>query len=131
MHPSDRELKAEALNEKRMSWLQRHDQDTGNITSLLPLAVGMPIRLTDNVDRNRQLYRGRRGELHAWTLHPESTTVEINGELLVDRVPVTIYVLFPEAEWRIGNLPKGIYPMAPRSRTWHVNKRSGIQVRRK
>ena len=36
MHPGDRELKTEALNEKRVSWLQRHDQDTCNITSLLP-----------------------------------------------------------------------------------------------
>ena len=79
MHPDDRELKTKALDDKRVSWLQRHDQDTCNITSLLPLAVGMPVRLTDNVDRRRQLYRGRRGLLHAWTLHPESTTVETEG----------------------------------------------------
>ena len=131
MHPSDRELKPEALNEKRLSWLQRHDQDTGNITSLLPLAVGMPIRLTDNVDRNRQLYRGRRGFLHAWTLHPESTTLETNGEMLIDRLPLVIYVIFPEADWHIGELPRGVYPITPRSRTWQVNKRTGIQARRK
>ena len=58
MHPGDRELKPDALNEKRASWLRRHDQDTCNLTSLLPLAVGMPVRLTMNVDRERQLYRG-------------------------------------------------------------------------
>ena len=131
MHPSDRELKPEALNEKRLSWLQRHDQDTGNITSLLPLAVGMPIRLTDNVDRNRQLYRGRRGFLHAWTLHLESTTLETNGEMLIDRLPLVIYVIFPEADWHIGELPRGVYPITPRSRAWQVNKRTGIQARRK
>ena len=27
-------------------------------------AVGMPDRLTDNVDRSRQLYRGRKGVIH-------------------------------------------------------------------
>ena len=131
MHPSDRELKPEALNEKRLSWLQRHDQDTGNITSLLPLAVGMPIRLTDNVDRNRQLYRGRRGFLHAWTLHPESTTLETNGEMLIDRLPLVIYVIFPEADWHIGELPRGVYPITPRSRTWQVNKRQESKLAEK
>ena len=94
MHPGDRELKPDALNEKRASWLRRHDQDTCNLTSLLPLAVGMPVRLTMNIDRERQLYRGRRGVLHAWTLHPETTTVETNDELLVDRLPVVLYVNF-------------------------------------
>ena len=55
MHPDDRELKTKSLDDKRVSWLQRHDQDTCNITSLLPLVVGMPVRLTDHVDRRRQL----------------------------------------------------------------------------
>ena len=61
LHPEDRELDKEALDRKLAGWLQRHDQETSNLPSLIPLAVGMPIRLTDSVDRDRQLYRGRRG----------------------------------------------------------------------
>ena len=64
MHPDDRELKAEALEKKRVAWLQRHDQNTCNLISLFPLAVGLPVRLTDNEDRDRHLYRGRGGVIH-------------------------------------------------------------------
>ena len=59
LHPGDQDLKGEALDKKRVSWLRRHDQDTCNLPSLLPLAVGLPVRLTDNVDRDLHLYRGR------------------------------------------------------------------------
>ena len=53
LHPAVRELAPDALQTKLISWLRRHDQETGHITSILPLAVGMPIRLTENVDRER------------------------------------------------------------------------------
>ena len=90
LHPGDRDLRTEALHAKMTSWLQRHDQDTGNLTSLLPLAVGLPLRLTDNVDRERQLYRGRRGFMHGWTLDPRCTSVENDGEFLLNHMPLVI-----------------------------------------
>ena len=58
-HPEDRELQRDALDKKRASWLKRHDQDTSHLTSILPLAVGMPMRLTDTIDRDLQLYKGK------------------------------------------------------------------------
>ena len=57
-HPEDRELERDALDKKRASWLKKHDQDTCHLTSILPLAVGMPIRLTDTIDRELQIYKG-------------------------------------------------------------------------
>ena len=75
MHPDDRELKADALEKKRIAWLQRHDQATCNLISLFPLAVGLPVRLTDNEDRDRHLYRGRGGVIHGWTGHPDATKI--------------------------------------------------------
>ena len=131
MHPADRDLKLDKLNEKRTAWLQRHDQDTCNLTSLLPLAVGIPVRLTDNVDRSRHLYRGRRGFLHGWTLDPACSSVESEGEFLIDHLPVVLYIHFPEAQWTIGKLPQGVYPLNPRTRTWKVNKYTGIAALRK
>ena len=65
LHPEDRDLSQEKLEAKRLQWLRRHDQDTANLTSVLPLAVGMPVRLTDTLDRNLQLYRHRRGTVTA------------------------------------------------------------------
>ena len=99
LHPEDRELPTEKLDAKRMAWLQRHDQDTSHLTSLLPLAVGLPVRLTDNVDRQLQLYRGRRGAIHGWTLDPFCESNDVNGDMLLDRLPLVIYVLFREATW--------------------------------
>ena len=97
LHPGDRELKTDALNEKRFAWLRRHDQDTGHIPSIYALAVGMPVRLTENVDRARQLFRGRKGFIHGWTLAPGCIPEEFDGEFILDRLPVVVYIRFPEA----------------------------------
>ena len=90
----------------------------------------MPIRLTDNVDRKKQLYRGRKGFIHAWTLDPRCISTEHEGEFLLDRLPLVIYDYFPDADWQVGTLPIGVHPMTRRSRTWKVNKYTGIEARR-
>ena len=69
LHPEDRELKQEALLEKLFAWLRRHDQETSHLASIYALAVGLPIRLTENVDRSRELYRGRKGFIF-WRMGP-------------------------------------------------------------
>jgi hypothetical protein len=90
----------------------------------------MPVRLTDTVDRKRLMYRGRRGFIYGWTLHPACIPEEMDGEWLLDRLPLVIYVRYPEATWQIGKLPTGVYPMTAKSRTWKVNKYTGIEARR-
>ena len=130
LHPGDRELRKEALDAKLYSWLRKHDQQTSHIPSLYALAKGMPIRLTESVDRETQLYRGRRGVIYGWTMSPEAIPVEFNGEFIMDHLPSVIYLHFPEATWKIGKLPAGVYPLRPRSRTWKVNKYTGIEARR-
>ena len=52
------------------------------------------------------------------------------GEFLLDRLPLVVYVYFPDATWQVGTLPIGVYPMKRRSRTWKVNKYTGIEARR-
>ena len=91
LHPNDRELPAVALEKKMLAWLRRHDQHTSNLTSLLPLVTGLPIRLTDCVDRERQLYRGRRGFIYVWTSHEECQSTDVGGEFLLDRMPLRFY----------------------------------------
>ena len=128
--PEDRELPEEKLEAKLFAWLQKHDQQTGHLPSIYPLAVGMPVRLTDSVDRSRQLYRGRKGVIHGWTLAPRCIPTEIQGEFVLDTLPLVVYIHFPEAKWRIGKLPMGVFPLKRRSRTWKVNKYTGIEARR-
>ena len=61
---------------------------------------------------------------------PGTIPQEVNGEFLLDHLPSVIYLYFEEAKWQVGKLPVGVYPLKPRSRTWKVNKYTGIEARR-
>ena len=56
--------------EEKAKWLQNHDRGGGNLYGILPLAVGMPVELTDHIDRNpeKQFLRGEIGLVHSWVL---------------------------------------------------------------
>ena len=41
--PKDRELPVDQLNQRRLRWLERHDQDTAHLSSVLPLVKGLPV----------------------------------------------------------------------------------------
>ncbi len=58
---------------EKLSWLQRHDKESGDLYGILPLIHGMPVALTDHIDRNpeKQLLRGKIGYVHSWVLHAE------------------------------------------------------------
>ena len=51
----------------KLKWLQRHDKESGNLYGMLPLIQGMPVVLTDHLDRSRDknLLRGTRGRLRS------------------------------------------------------------------
>ena len=46
---------------QKASWLSRHDRECGDLYGMLPLIEGLPVALTDHVDRNpgKQLLRGK------------------------------------------------------------------------
>jgi hypothetical protein len=88
------------------------------------------MRLTDSVDRDLHLYRGRRVLIHGWTLDPSCLQETLDGEILLDRLPLVVYIFIEGAKWQIGKLPVGVYPMTPRTRTWKVNKYTGIEAKR-
>ena len=90
----------------------------------------LPVRLTETVNRGRKLYRGRRGRIIGWQLHPETKMKENAGECILSRQPIQIFVKFTGAQWRIMDLDEGVYPLTQASRTWMVNKATKIQARR-
>ena len=57
------------MDEKRRRWLQFHDQKTGGIMGLCPLVKGLPVRLTDHVDRDLGLYKQTKCTIHGWSLN--------------------------------------------------------------
>ena len=131
LHRDDRELPCEQLDAKRRRWLELHDQETAHVVSQVPLAFGMPMRLTDTVDHKRQLFRGRRCRIHGWAPHPREERLDVDGEWVLTKMPQVIYLYFEDAPWTVHpELGKGVYPLTPVSRTWQVNKKTKVKVRR-
>ena len=100
--------------------------------SLLPLVVGLSMRLTETVDRKRKLFKGRRCWLESWVPHPDEAKLEIDGEWVLSHMPVVIYVSFEERNWEHmhEDVSATAFPMTPSSRTWKVNKQTGVCARR-
>ena len=69
------------IRSKKREWLQRHDRECGDLYGMLPLAVGMPVAMTDHIDRSpdKQILRGRVGVVHSWVLDPAEDSVARNG----------------------------------------------------
>ena len=58
-----------ALDAKRRRWLEFHDQKTAGIMGLLPLIKGLPVRLTDHVERSLGLFKNTKCTIHGWSLN--------------------------------------------------------------
>ena len=50
-----------------ISWLTRHDRESGDLYGILPLMRGMPVALTEHIDRSedKRLLRRRVGWVHS------------------------------------------------------------------
>ena len=81
LHRDDLSLPPEQLDVKRKRWLGFHDQKTAGILGLMPLAKGLPVRLTDTIDHELQLYKHRRGTIVGWTYHADEKVREMTGSV--------------------------------------------------
>ena len=69
---SNEALQAENCDKSaKIRWLQYHDRDTADLCGMLPLAIGMPVALTQHLDRSQDklLLKGRVGRVHSWIWH--------------------------------------------------------------
>ena len=125
LHRDDRELPGDQLDAKRRRWLELHDQQTSHVVSQVPLAVGMPLRLTDTVDHQRQLFRGRRCRIVGWAPHPKEERFDVDGEWLQTKMPQVVYLLLEDVPWTVHpQLGKGVYPLTPVMRSSRSNSSS-------
>ena len=52
-HPSLAALRARPdLPTQNLEWLNRHDRESGDLCGVLPLMKGMPVAMTDHIDRS-------------------------------------------------------------------------------
>ena len=84
---------AEALRERpdlpsqKLSWLQRHDRESGDLYGVATLVRGMPVSLTDHLDRSpeKQLLRGRVGYIHSWVCQETETSTYEEGVRILEK----------------------------------------------
>ena len=110
--------------------MQRHDRESGDLYGLLPLARGLPVALTDHIDRSadKQLLRGRVGKVHSWVLGEGEDSQFVKGIRILKKLPKLVLVKFcqadgKEVDWHLPSLSeKGLYPIAPRQSAWFLDK---------
>ena len=56
------------LPAQKIAWLSRHDRESGDLYGILPLIKGMPVTMSDHIDRSedKRLLRGRVGWVDSW-----------------------------------------------------------------
>ena len=126
----------EALRERpdlpaqKLSWLQRHDRESGDLYGIVTLIKGMPVALTDHIDRSpdKQLLRGKVGAIHSWILDEKETSAFVNGVRTLQKLPKLVLVKFKthdgsEVDWTLpGMKEKGLYPIWPKKSNWFLDK---------
>ena len=130
LHQDDQALSDEVLNKKRLRWLGYHDMKTGGIMGVLPLVRGLPMRLSDTVNRGLKLYRNRECTLDGWTLHPDEASEADAGERVLQHQPLCLYLKFDGATWRVEDLEPGVYPLQPSHKDWFVNESTKVKAKR-
>ncbi|CAK0792868.1 unnamed protein product, partial [Prorocentrum cordatum] len=124
------------LPQQKMAWLQRHDKESGDLYGFLPIAEGMPVALTDHIDRSedKNLLRGRVGRVQSWVCDGDGVDDRVTrgGETILKKTPKVIFVLFDEGDdgnggrkpcqWTIEGLKTpGLHPVIPQKKDWFVD----------
>lgn len=127
------ELADENLRTKFLEWWQYTHNKCAYLFGALPLAIGMPVQITgDHPDREKRIMKGTIGKVVGWDFD-NNDIVANKGNVFLKKMPKVIYVQFYEfmqehehraekkvAQWKINNLPPGVYPIKPISRNWEA-----------
>ena len=130
--PARDKISATALREKpdlaatKKQWLKRHDRACESLYGLLPLCVGMPVRLTDHIDRSKKsLLKGRLGVVRGWQSEVGTAINDLGSVASFKKMPEVVWVEFPSQKqtWKLKGVPQAnIYPVVPRSATWYLDR---------
>ena len=115
--------------------MQRHDRESGDLYGMLPLVRGMPVALTDHIDRSREknLLRGRRGYIHSWVLESgEAKKSEfVQGRRVLQKHPKVVFVKLKkivdgeevDEDWTLDGLKEpGLYKIVPKTNNLYMDK---------
>ncbi len=110
---------------QKTAWLSRHDRECGDLYGMFPLIEGLPVALTDHLDRSpdKQLLRGKIGKIHSWKVAATDGSVWEDDVRILHELPEVVYVKFEHCSWHIEGTPEpGIYPVTKVRRHWYLDK---------
>ena len=112
------------LAQEKLVWLQQHDRECGELCGMLPLCEGMPVFLTDHVNRKRnfKLLKGRKGYVRGWQHATDGAVLAEPGTVVWNELPKAVLVEFPGATFQLPGRAKGVYPITPQRRTWFLDE---------
>ena len=110
------------LATEKLQWLQRHDQECGGLYGVLPLCIGLPVRATDHLDRQRGILKGCKGTVVGWSSARDAVVGD--GVTLWNTLPEIVYVRFQTtATWHLLGLPEAnVYPVPTCKRVWFLDR---------
>ena len=129
--------KMDIADEKEV-WLSRHDRDCAGLYGTLPLAKGMPMLLTEHLDRSpdKSLLKGRIGYLKRWVLDDREDSAYQDNARYLRYPPKVVFVQFMElvdeggkqvekpCSWVVDGIGEpGVYPIKPVAREWFLDQR--------
>ena len=88
--PSNQALRERPdLPARKVEFLSRHDRESGSLYGILPLIKGMPVAMTDHIDRSidKRILRGRVGCVHSWILDRTEESSFHNGKRILQKLP--------------------------------------------
>ena len=103
---------------------------------MVPLVEGMPIALTDHIDRSpeKQLLRGRIGILQSWVEDEHGKGDVQDGVRILNKLPLVLFVKFftPEGRelpWRLEGMRENcVYSIFHKKGTWLLDRHRQCQV---
>ena len=129
----DHDLTSQQLRERKLAWLGWHDQKTAGIMGLFPLMKGLPVRCTQTLHRQFQIFKNTRGVIVDWELDEREASSFESGryERVLSHMPRVIYIRFQHATWTIHpQLGHKVFPLRPGPRVWSRDKKGNAKVRR-
>ena len=90
------------LLSQKVSWWNPHDRESGDLYGVLPVMNGMPVAMTDHIDRSscKHILRGRVGKIDSWVLAKDEGSVFENGKRILKKLLKVVYAQFFEDDGR-------------------------------
>ena len=116
---------------KKQQWLHYPDKKCGGLPGVLPLGVGMRVRLTEHLDKHRDLglLKHLEGEVIGWEEHKdEPPKHSMHG--VFKHMPHVVYVKFQATkEFHFDGLPPNVVMIKPKTKRWDLDAKGGARAR--